>query len=361
MIPDHASLEVVVVRLGRGWKLFLDLCAPLPHEISDLPGPEEWPQMLGRLKQTRFEALAYHNLRARRLNDAVPGEVMAHLRAANAQALARYHLLGEMVAPHLEALAREVDFLVLKGTAWAHTVYPEPHLRQSGDIDLLVKEEDQAAAGKVLEERGFTGGQDVMSADHGCTYALTHITGAVVYLELHPAICRPARYPHLRGLDATERSHGHLLWSIESRCLAIEMSALHILFELAMEYRIGGYARYLVDLRYLCCAGAFDHTWLDDLTRRAGVRGIHYCCRRLLGDASARAPQPLACLGASALQAPTSSPWARNGRARGTLAALCSLALWDRWDDRFRYAESWAGSLLPRALRKASFARGRTG
>lgn len=54
-----------MVRRDREWKLFLDLCAPLSQPIDGLPTPEQWPRMLGRLEQTRFEALAYYNLRAR--------------------------------------------------------------------------------------------------------------------------------------------------------------------------------------------------------------------------------------------------------------------------------------------------------
>jgi len=50
------------VRRDREWKLALDLCAPLSHEVSDLPEPSEWARMLGRLGRTRFEALAYYYL-----------------------------------------------------------------------------------------------------------------------------------------------------------------------------------------------------------------------------------------------------------------------------------------------------------
>lgn len=341
------------MRRDREWKLFLDLCAPLSHEMRDLPGDDEWPQMLGRLEQTRFEALAYHNLRARGLDDAVPGEVMAQLRAANAQALARYHLLGEMVSPHLQALAREVDFLVLKGTAWAHTVYPEPHLRQSGGIDLLVKEADQAAAGRVLEERGFEGKRDPMWKDHGPAYSLASGTGANVYFELHPTICRPSGYPHLREVCPEEQMVDHSVWAVQVRLLAPEMNALHVLFELAMEYWVGGYARFLVDTAHLSSSVRLDRSTLYSTAARSGVRGIGFCCRALLGGAPSRAPHALARLGTSAFVAGISSPWTRNGRMRGSVAALCSVALWDRWDDRRRYLLGWVRGLIPRARRKA--------
>ncbi len=341
------------MRRDREWKLFLDLCAPLSHEISDLPEPNEWARMLGRLEQTRFEALAYHNLRARGLDDAVPERVMAQLRAANAQALARYHLLGEMVSPHLETLAREVDLLVLKGTAWAHTVYPEPHLRQSGDIDLLVKEADQAAAGRMLEGRGFHGRRDPMWKDHGPAYSLACGTGGTLYFELHPTICRPSQFPHLRDVRTEEQTVEHSVWGVRVRLLALEINALHVLFELAMEYWVGGYARFLVDTAHLSASERLDRSTLDSLAARTGVLGIDHCCRALLGVARTRAPHLLARLGTSAFAAGISSPWTRNGRMRGSVAALCSVALWGRWDDRRRYLTGWVRGLIPRARRKA--------
>lgn len=43
---------------------------------------------------------------------------------------------------------------VLKGQAWAHTVYPDPSWRGVGDIDLLVRSDDWYRAIELLTQRG---------------------------------------------------------------------------------------------------------------------------------------------------------------------------------------------------------------
>lgn len=338
------------MRRDREWRLFLDLCAPLSHEISDLPESDEWPRMLGRLEQTRFEALAYYNLRARGLMDAVPERVMAHLRAANAQALARYHLVGEMVSPHLEALAREVEFLVLKGTAWAHTVYPEPHLRQSGDIDLLVREEEQERARQVLEGRGFDRRLDPIGPEHGPTYRLVCRGGAAVYLELHPGISRASRYPHLRRDAAECEIRQQRVWGIEVRVLSPELSVAHALFELAVDYPGGAYARYLVDLEHLSRSDFADQALVEAIVRTSGVLGLHAAAMMMVGRGAGSRHWPrMVHTGLWAFRVGVSTPFERSGRIRGGLATLMSLALWDHWRDRRSYLVGYL-RLLPRRV-----------
>ena len=331
------------MRRDREWKLFLDLCAPLSHEISDLPEPNEWARMLGRLEQTRFEALAYHNLRARGLGDAVPGHVMAHLRAANAQALARYHLLGEMVSPHFEALAREVDFLVLKGTAWAHTVYPEPHLRQSGDIDLLVRETDQERAGRVLEERGFTGSL-TSGVDHGPEFSLAVPQAGVAYFELHPCLGRACDHPHVNPEEAWNRAAPVWIWAHGYRAPGSTVSIAHVAAQLAPDIYMRPYVRYLVDLRYLSGENCIATEELASILTAGGLRGLAYCAATL-ADAAVPLPRPrVAARLATALIA--AAGWevrlAMPTGWWGIASRVAALMLFDRNKDRALRLRSYA-------------------
>ncbi|NLN89366.1 MAG: nucleotidyltransferase family protein [candidate division WS1 bacterium] len=331
------------MRRDREWKLFLDLCAPLSHELSDLPEPTEWARMLGRLEQTRFEALAYHNLRARGLDDAVPGAVMAHLRAANAQALARYHLLGEMVSPHLEALAEAVDFLVLKGTAWAHTVYPEPHLRQSGDIDLLVKDEDQDRAGGVLESRGF----DVRWGrwrDHGPQFSLLIPRAGVVYIELHPALGKAADHPHVCAAEAWSRAQSLVMWGVDHRSPDSTLGIAHLAAQLATDVYMRPYIRYLVDLRYLSGDSGIATEELAGILAAGGLCGLAYCAATL-ADAAVPMPRPrVAARLATALIA--AAGWevrlAMPTGWWGIASRVAALMLFDRNKDRALRLRSYA-------------------
>lgn len=52
--------------------------------------------------------------------------------------------------------ARKLRFLVVKGAAFAYTVYPSPALRPRADTDLLVSPDDVAAAERALSDLGFT-------------------------------------------------------------------------------------------------------------------------------------------------------------------------------------------------------------
>lgn len=337
------------VRRDREWRLFLDLCAPLARGIVSLPTPPEWPRMLEILGLTRFEALAFHNLKARGLEDQVPAPVLEQLRAGHAWSLARYHLLGEMVAPYLGALSRDVDFLVLKGTAWAHTVYPEPHLRQSGDIDLLVKEADQEAAGRVLEERGFDGSWGRWR-DHGPSWSRQVPGGSAICIELHPDLSQPTRYPRLRGAAPTDRALQHPLWGQELRLCSPELGFLQCILQLAWRLRTGGYARYLVDTLQITTNPAFDAAWTYSVASASGLLGLRYCATSLLAPSVRQTPpHHSAAIGTWALTHGLSCPWVRSTPPRRGIAALASLALWDRWDDRGRHV--WVhAKALPRLM-----------
>lgn len=63
-----------------------------------------------------------------------------------------YDALGEL----LEAFARrKIAVLVLKGAALSPLLYPEPGLRTFGDIDLLIRRDDLAAAQQIMEGAGY--------------------------------------------------------------------------------------------------------------------------------------------------------------------------------------------------------------
>lgn len=353
-MPEHAPLEVAVVRRDREWKLFLDLCAPLSHEVGDLPEPDEWPQMLGRLEQTRFEALAYHNLRARGLDDAVPAEVMVHLRAANAQALARYHLLGEMVSPHLEALAREVDFLVLKGAAWAHTVYPEPHLRQSGDIDLLVRGEEQERARQLLEGRGFEYSW-VCSDDHGPEFSLAVPQSGVAYLELHPCLGQASDHPHVDPAEAWAHAEPVPVWGNACRTPNAEVSIAHLAAQLASDIYSRPYVRYLVDLHHLAGGSSIAIDELARILTASGLRGLAHCAATLSGVDIALPRPSLEARLAAAIVAATG--WevrlAMPTGWWGIASRVAALMLFDRYKDRALRLRSYATHVWDR-LRRSS-------
>ena len=123
----------------------------------------------------------------------------------------------------LAALAQaSLPVLLLKGTALAHTLYPQPHLRSRCDTDLLVpSREDAERAWQVFQTLGYVRPATVVgdwaNSELGCyktsrglTHALdvhwrwsnrTLFSTRVAFAELAAAaVPIPALGPHARGL-----------------------------------------------------------------------------------------------------------------------------------------------------------------
>jgi hypothetical protein len=88
------------------------------------------------------------------------------------------HDLGRL----LGALARAgIPVMPLKGPVLADDLYPAPLLRQSGDLDILVRVDDHARAGRVLEDLGYAlRPDDQQGADYH-----TIFTNDAIDVELH--------------------------------------------------------------------------------------------------------------------------------------------------------------------------------
>ncbi|MCB2018620.1 MAG: nucleotidyltransferase family protein [Hydrogenophaga sp.] len=103
-------------------------------------------------------------------NDTGEKWLLALKEAARTEALRSMMLEGETrrVLKLLDGLG--IEALLLKGTALAYWAYPEPHLRASGDVDVLVP--DRADAERLAQAL----------ADHG--YAREETSGDLVAHEL---------------------------------------------------------------------------------------------------------------------------------------------------------------------------------
>ena len=96
----------------------------------------------------------------------VPPSVMDRFTRAYRHNALRQALRAEKLASMLNTLhTAGIPVLVLKGTALAYTIYPDPALRVCGDVDLLVRPDDLPPARAVLSGIG----RDFMvelAADH---------------------------------------------------------------------------------------------------------------------------------------------------------------------------------------------------
>jgi hypothetical protein len=123
------------------------LLEPLRRALAGQPSV--WPDALS---EADVQALAEH------------GVVPLVYRAAHVSALRSEAIRAAAIEPRRLADLREViaalaanglDALILKGSALAYDLYPEPELRPRGDTDLLIRREALDATRAVLHGLGF--------------------------------------------------------------------------------------------------------------------------------------------------------------------------------------------------------------
>ena len=136
------------------------LAAVAAHGLSGAPAlaasplaPAEWRQLLHGVSGERIEGLLGAAIAAGDLP--VTDEQLDEARQAiRGRASVDLFLERELLltAGHLDAAG--VTYRVLKGPAWAHTVYPDPSWRGFGDVDLLIPAADWYRAIRTLEGSG---------------------------------------------------------------------------------------------------------------------------------------------------------------------------------------------------------------
>lgn len=144
------------VRLSADTRLLLcavaagDLRRPLP------PLDADWDEVFQGICRNSLLGLTHRYL--------MQGESRSYPPEGFRRAVQQLHYLNAValtvkyrhVVKVLTQLAADgIEHMVLKGPALAHLVYPHPSLRIFGDLDLMVRERDMAAAHDCLVRLGF--------------------------------------------------------------------------------------------------------------------------------------------------------------------------------------------------------------
>ena len=149
--PPNAVLALPDDRLLYLVAILRDTPQPAPALTLD-----EWREFLDLLRPHRVYPLMAYRLRAWPADCRPPAGVMDFLNRLFLFAAARAMRAGRQIQAVVDALeAAGIPSVLLKGPALARTVYPDPALRQSCDIDLLVRPADVLAAEGVLEGLGY--------------------------------------------------------------------------------------------------------------------------------------------------------------------------------------------------------------
>ena len=111
-----------------------------------------------------------------------------------------YHLLflGKYIVNLLEE--QQIESILLKGSSTAE-FYPVPELRKSGDVDLLLRDEQAVtAACKCLKLHGFVQKEEQMAQHH-----VVCISPDQISVELHSSLTEPFDDPKINRLLVTQQ------------------------------------------------------------------------------------------------------------------------------------------------------------
>jgi hypothetical protein len=130
--------------------------------LRDTPVPapalsaEEWREFVDLLRPHGIYALLAYRLGAWPESRRPPKDVRDVLKRQHLLAAARAMRAGRQIQRAVDALeAAGIPSVLLTGPALARMAYPDPALRQSSDIDLLIRPSDVLAAETVLESLGY--------------------------------------------------------------------------------------------------------------------------------------------------------------------------------------------------------------
>lgn len=128
--------------------------AQLQHELSN--PAINWNVLIHRLVFGRLAALAQHHF-SRLPADALPPQQRAVFALLAADNRSRNRIMYDTLQTIAAAAASAgIPVLVLKGFAVATTLYPDPALRSSFDIDILVHARDTVPMHRILLQLGFS-------------------------------------------------------------------------------------------------------------------------------------------------------------------------------------------------------------
>jgi|GEM_PF-2094869 len=145
--------------------------------------------------------------------------------------------------------ANDITVLSLKGLVLKQ-LYPQPELRNMGDVDLLVQEKDMYRAIELLGTIGYTANPEHLKKIHRYKHIGMNKFGALT-LELHRTLWHPfymkKRDNHLWFRHIWENKRTLELEGIRLTALSLEDELIHMVVHLATHFISSG-----VMLRQLC-------------------------------------------------------------------------------------------------------------
>jgi len=116
----------------------------------------DWEEVFQGVCRNGLLGLTHRYLKQWEPQDYPPPEFRRRVQRAYRTSAIHMALMYRNIGKVLAQLAESgVDYMVVKGPALAHTVYPDPALRAFNDLDLVVRERDWTAVHRLLVKMGF--------------------------------------------------------------------------------------------------------------------------------------------------------------------------------------------------------------
>jgi hypothetical protein len=116
----------------------------------------DWKEAAKMIIERQGAGLVYKKLQEFELLEKIPSEAVVLLKQARFKTMARQMVLAEHFRRVAVSLSRNgIEIIAMKGIYLSEFLYKEPGLRQCSDIDLLVREEHEYRAIRILMEMGY--------------------------------------------------------------------------------------------------------------------------------------------------------------------------------------------------------------
>jgi hypothetical protein len=224
----------------------------LMHRLTS--GAPDWDGLMTRVVRHGIPTLVYHHLHRLDLRADVPAHVWKTLdrayQAARLSAMRQRFESGRL----LKALhAVGVETIPLKGLALRENVYPDPALRPSGDVDLLVPVDACERAEQVLQDLGYVPEEtnrlrawyNPRNIHHLVPYRLPE---REVQVEIHWGLVSPQADLHVDVQGLWQRSEAGEIAGHAVRLLSPEDLVAHVALHAAAIHRFLTGLRHLTDV-----------------------------------------------------------------------------------------------------------------
>ena len=243
--------------------------------------PLDWNELLSLAFRHDVAPLLHRTLVAIPLaSRVVPASVFTELhRAAAANAIRNALLFDDLTGILTWARTHNVDVVVLKGAALAHTVYPNRALRPMRDIDLLVRLAHTGAVEEFLVERGYVLDSQRARAknwyrqhDYHFPYYKRDEGLPTSCVEVHWNLDRPSRGFRLELDGMWARAVATVIGGVAVKTLSPEDTLLHLCLHVCKHELIAGLRSYC-DIAETARRYSSDLDWVA-VTERALQGGV---------------------------------------------------------------------------------------